>query len=261
MKNVALELYNAISGTNYGPETDIKMVTLEDVLYDVPINDVSFTIDNKLVVLVEHQSTINENMPLRMLLYVARSYEQLTKDTDKYRRDKMEIPRPEFIVLYNGEEDMPEMKILKLSDLFAEYDMEYPINLELTVRVYNINKGRNKKIARLCATLNAYEVFMAKVREYSKTMKFGLAVDRATEECIKEGILADYLSTHRKAVRNMLTAEWKLEDAVKVSRMEGRFEGQRDIIKNMYKGGFTVKQILKVTELPEKDIKKILGLK
>ena len=261
VKNAALELYNAISGTNYGPETDITMVTLEDVLYDVQVNDVSFTIDNKLVVLVEHQSTINENMPLRMLLYVARSYEQLTKDTDKYCRDRKEIPRPEFIVLYNGEEDMPEMKILKLSDLFAKYDMEYPINLELTVRVYNINKGRNKKIARRCATLNAYEVFTAKVREYIKTMKFGLAVDRATEECIKEGFLADYLSKHRKAVRNMLTAEWKLEDAVKVWTEEGRLRGQRDFIKNMYKGGFAVAEIVRASGFPEKDVKKILGLK
>jgi len=261
VKNVALELYNAISGTNYGPETDIKMVTLEDVLYDVPINDVSFTIDNKLVVLVEHQSTINENMPLRMLLYVARSYEQLTKDTDKYRVDRMKIPRPEFIVLYNGEKDMPEMKILKLSDLFAKYDMEYPINLELTVRVYNINKGRNKKIARLCATLNAYEVFTAKVRKYNKTMKFGLAVDRATEECIKEGFLTDYLSKHRKAVRNMLTSEWKLEDALKIREEEGEARATRKFVKKMYQGGFTVKQIVKGFGLPEEDVKEILEVK
>ena len=272
-KNAALELYNAISGTKYGPETDIKMVTLEDVLYNVPINDVSFTIDNKLVILVEHQSTINENMPLRMLLYVARSYEQLTKDTDKYRRDRMEIPRPEFIVLYNGEKDMPEMKIMKLSDLFAEYDMEYPINLELTVRVYNINKGRNKKIARRCATLNAYEVFTAKVRKYSKTMKFGLAFDRATEECIKEGFLSDYLSKHRKAVRNMLTSEWKLEDAVKIwaeegekrGRIKGKLEGEqetiRKIVNYMHKEGFCIADIVKATKQPEKDVKKILGLK
>jgi len=156
---------------------------------------------------------------------------------------------------------MPEMKILKLSDLFAEYDMEYPINLELIVRVYNINKGRNKKIARRCATLNAYEVFTAKVRKYGKTMKFGLALDRATEECIKEGFLADYLSKHRKAVRNMLTAEWRLEDAVKVWTEEGEARATRKFIKQMYQGGYSVAEILKVTELPEKDVKKILGLK
>jgi len=259
-KSAALELYNAITGANYGPETEVTMVTLQDILYDVPVNDVSFTIDNKLVVLVEHQSTINENMPLRMLLYVARSYEQLTNDLDKYRVDRMEIPRPEFIVLYNGEKDRPEMEILKLSDLFAKYDMEYPINLELTVRVYNINKGRNAEMARRCAILNGYEVFTAKVREYRETMSLGQAVDRATEECIKEDILVDYLQTHRKAVRNMLTSEWKLEDAVKVSRMEGEASATRKFIKQMYKGGFSIADIVKATELSEKDINKILGL-
>jgi len=35
------------------------------------INDVSFTVGDRLIVLIEHQSTINENMPLRLLMYVA----------------------------------------------------------------------------------------------------------------------------------------------------------------------------------------------
>jgi len=269
VKSVALELYNAIKGTNYGSETEVTIVTLKDVLYDAPVNDVSFTIDNKLVVLVEHQSTVNENMPLRMLLYVARSYEQLTNDLDKYRVYRMEIPRPEFIVLYNGEEDRPEMEVLKLSDLFAKYDMEYPLNLELIVRVYNINKGRNAEMARRSETLNGYGVFTAKVREYRKTMSLGLAVDRATEECIKEGILVDYLSSHRKAVRNMLTAEWKLEDAVKVSRMEGEKRGEKrgeergmeiaaeKIARAMKEEGADVNFIAKVTNLPIDTIQRL----
>jgi len=271
-ESAALELYNAITGANYGPETDVKMVTLEDILYDVPVNDVSFTIDNKLVILVEHQSTINENMPLRMLLYVARSYEQLTNDLDKYLVDRMEIPRPEFIVLYNGEKDRPEMEILKLSDLFAKYDMEYPINLELTVRVYNINKGRNPEMARRCAILNGYEVFTAKIREYRKTMSLEQAVDRATEECIRERILVNYLQTHRKAVRNMLTTEWNLEDALRVrgeeaerrgekrGRLEGEQEATRKFVNQMYKGGFSIADIVKATEFPEQEVKNILGL-
>ncbi|GBU20160.1 hypothetical protein R80B4_00035 [Fibrobacteres bacterium R8-0-B4] len=259
-EGAALELYNAVNGTNYGPETDVTMVTLKDVLYDAPVNDVSFTIDNKLVVLVEHQSTINENMPLRMLLYVARSYEQLTDDADKYRRDRMTIPRPEFIVLYNGEEDRPEIEILKLSELFAKCGMEYTVNLELIVRVYNINKGRNPEIARRSATLDGYEIFTAKIREYRKTLGFGQAVDRATEECIKDGVLVDYLQTHRKAVRNMLTTEWKLEDAIKIREEEAEKRAERKFIKHMYQEGFSVADILKATGLPEKDIKKILGL-
>jgi len=64
----ALELYNAISGKNYPPDTKVKIVTLSDALYMEQLNDISFVIDGKLVVLIEHQSSINENMPLRMLM-------------------------------------------------------------------------------------------------------------------------------------------------------------------------------------------------
>jgi len=265
----ALELYNAIEGTNYGPETVVRMVTLQNILYAAPVNDVAFTIDGKLVILIEHQSTVNRNMPLRMLLYLARIYEQLTKDIDKYRRDPIKIPWPEFIVLYNGPEDMPDVMVLKLSDLFAERGIEYPINLELTVRVYNINKGRNPEMAKRSPTLNGYEVFTAKVREYRKTAaSLEQAVDRATEECIKEGFLADYLQTHRKAVRNMLTGEWKLDDALMVremegevrGRLEGRLEARREFVNQMFQGGYSVAEIMKVTGLSEKDVNNIVGL-
>jgi len=225
-ESAALELYNAIEGTNYGPEVKVAIVTLQDVLYAVMVNDLSFTIDDKLVVLIEHQSTINENMPLRMLEYIARVYEQLTDDKDKYRDGRMTIPRPEFYVLYNGEDERPDEEVLKLSDMFAKHGKENPINLELLVRVYNINKGRNPEIASRSATLNGYEVFIAKAREYEKTMPRENAIDRATEECIKEGILVNYLKKHRKAVRNMLTTEWKLKDALKVREMEGEARGE-----------------------------------
>ena len=81
-KKEIIELYNAIKDTNYDIEkTEIEIITLEKVLFMERNNDLCFTIDNKLVVLIEHQSTINNNMPLRFLLYIAREYEKLL-DTD-----------------------------------------------------------------------------------------------------------------------------------------------------------------------------------
>ena len=60
-----ISLYNALSGSNYSPETTtLQSVHLEKVLYMSFINDVSMLIDDKIVVLIEHQSTINDNMPL-----------------------------------------------------------------------------------------------------------------------------------------------------------------------------------------------------
>ena len=259
-KGAVLELYNAIRGTNYGPEANFSMVMLEDDLYNIPVNDVSFTIDNKLVVLIEHQSTINENMPLRMLLYVAMSYVQLTEHLNKYKCTRMEIPRPEFIVLYNGEKEVPDMEVLKLSEMFAKCEMEYPVNLEVIVRVYNINKGRNPEMARRSATLNGYEVYTAKVREYRKTMSLEYAIDRATEECIKENILVDFLNFYRKAVHNMITAEWNMEDALKVRGEETRQETRQEIVRHMHSESFDIETIVRATEFTVDEVKKILNL-
>jgi hypothetical protein len=76
-KEILRELYSAIGGVSIPPETPIEVNTLSDALYKGRLNDVSFLIDNRLVVLVEHQSTINHNMPLRLLEYVADIYKSI----------------------------------------------------------------------------------------------------------------------------------------------------------------------------------------
>ena len=193
-KDIILELYNAIMDTHYGPNTEVSIITLENALYAMPLNDISFILDGKLVVLIEHQSTVNENMPLRMLLYIARSYERWTEDLDIYRKDMLTIPRPEFIVLYNGVDKLPDDMELKLSDMFAKSDKKHPANLELAVKVYNINKGHNPEMAQRSTTLNGYEEFIARSRYYkNKGMALEQAVDQATEDCIKDNILANFL--------------------------------------------------------------------
>ena len=138
-KDKLIELYNAIENTNYGPDTDIEITTLRNALFMEQINDISFVIDGKIVVLIEHQSTVNENMPLRMLIYIARVYEKICNNENLYRTRQITIPRPEFIVLYNGRNEMPDTQTLKLSEMFAKYGEKNPIELELEVKIYNIN--------------------------------------------------------------------------------------------------------------------------
>ncbi|MDR2658613.1 MAG: Rpn family recombination-promoting nuclease/putative transposase [Spirochaetaceae bacterium] len=118
-KSRLLELYNAIEGTNYTNAEDITINTLQDALFLDRINDLSFQFRDKVIVLIEHQSTINLNMPLRLLLYIARIYEKIIDNNHIYSRKRMAIPRPKFIVLYNGKEYLPDRSVLKLSDLFA----------------------------------------------------------------------------------------------------------------------------------------------
>ncbi|MCL2100101.1 MAG: hypothetical protein FWH22_00105 [Fibromonadales bacterium] len=224
-KGKLLELYNAIENTNYGEDTEIQIATLENVLFMGQANDIAFVVDGKLVVLIEHQSTINYNMPLRMLIYMSKTYEKLTNPDDLYLKKRMTIPKPEFIVLYNGDEDMPDEQILKLSDMYPFPCDDYPNTLNLSVKVININKGRNEELASRSETLNGYEYFVYLVKEYSKTLDRNSAIERAIDDCIRQDVLKRFLELHSYEVRNMLLTEWNMKDALRVEREEALKEG------------------------------------
>jgi hypothetical protein len=211
---------------------------LEDVLFMERINDLSFCIGDKIVVLFEHQSTINPNMPLRLLLYIARVYEKITGSENIYSSKQMAIPRPEFIVLYNGVAPYPDEATLKLSDLYA--DKALAPELELRVPVYNINSGHNEARLGKSEKLGGYSVFIDKVREFeAQTSNLDEAMNQAVQWCIEHGILPEFLKTNGSEVVNMLLTEWNMDKALEVrgqeawedGRTEGRAEGRSEGVK------------------------------
>jgi hypothetical protein len=238
-KSNLLELYNAIGNTNYGSDTDIRITTLDDALFMEQINDISFVIEGKLVVLIEHQSTLNPNMPIRMLLYIARTYEKIVDKSGLYSTKKMSIPKPEFIVLYNGTEECPDKQVLKLSDMFSEPLVGEIANLELYVSVYNINKGRNEEFAKRSEKLKGYEFFVFLVREHLKSMGRDSAIKRAVSECIRGGVLKDFFAEHGSEVENMLLSEWNLDDAKEVWQREAR-EDEREELFALWESGVSL---------------------
>jgi predicted transposase/invertase (TIGR01784 family) len=232
------ELYNALSGDSYDESAQIVINTLQDAVFMDRINDVSFTINNKLVVLIEHQSTVNPNMALRLLSYIARVYEKLIDNKKIYSRTKLIIPRPECIVLYNGPDEYPNESLMKLSDHFENTQNHDRIDLELQVRVYNINKGRNPKLEQQSRTLNDYATLIATVREYEQS---GLALEEALKQaiywCIRQGYLQDFLKLHSSEVVNMLITEWNWDDAKAVWYEEGVEAGlEKGLEKGIEKG-------------------------
>jgi predicted transposase/invertase (TIGR01784 family) len=254
--NVLRELYSAIEGVTIPPDTPVDINTLTDILYKDQINDVSFTIDNRLVVLIEHQSTINDNIPLRLLMYVARIYEKIVNRKKLYQAKLEKIPSPEFIVLYNGKYKYPDYSELKLSDAFKNVEGlkltdSNAIPLELIVQVYNVNYGHNTEILKRCETLDNYSIFMSKIREYKKKKKsLEKAVKNAIEYCIEKNILKDFLETHSSEVLNMLLTEWNQDEAIEVAREEaleegleqGREEGREEILK-LFERGLSIEEI------------------
>jgi len=258
-EKVLAEVYGAISGINLGADVKITIATLKKVLAGGLFNDVAFVLNDRLVVLIEHQSTINNNMPLRMLLYIAEIYDRLSKDEDLYSRKMFSIPRPEFIVLYNGVEDMPDKQILRLSDMFKNANgAGNPANLELVVTVYNINKGRNPEMARRSPTLDGYETFIHTVRENEKTMCFDDALRKAVVDCINQNVLKEFLENHKREVISMLTQEWDWDKALEVTKKEawedGRKESKKEIARNLRADGMSVDDVARATGLTVDDV-------
>jgi len=206
--DVLRKLYSAIEGVTIPPDTPIDINTLTDILYKDQINDVSFIIDNRLVVLVEHQSSINDNIPLRLLMYIARLYEKIVNRKKLYQVKLEKIPKPEFIVLYNGKYKYPDHKELRLSNAFKDIEClkmtdTNKIPLELIVQVYNVNHGHNSEILKKCETLDSYSVFVNKIREYQKKENsLEKGVRNAINYCIKKNILKEYLEAHGEEALN-----------------------------------------------------------
>ena len=149
-KNNLLELYNAMTGKHYTDPELLEINTLENAIYMTMKNDVSFLIDGRLS-LYEHQSTYNPNLPLRFLLYISKLYAGMTKDANLYGTKVIQIPPPEFVIFYNGEEEKPERMVLKLSDMYEIKSRE--AKLELEAVMLNISGDNNTGLKEECRTL------------------------------------------------------------------------------------------------------------
>ena len=261
-----LSLYNALHGTNLTAIEKLKNIRLEQVLYMTFYNDVSYLVDNKIIVLAEHQSSINPNMPLRCLEYISRLYETLFESKEKYSRKLLKIPVPEFYVFYNGEESYPSDKTLKLSEAFIEKTTE--INLELTVKVININRQNRHPVLENCKTMHEYSIFVETVRKWIEIDSQN-GFEKAVEECIENNILREYLKRKTKEVLNMLLAEYDYETDIAVQRAEeheiafaeGIEQGiEQGIADGSYKKALETAKLMRMHNYPIAEICTMTGL-
>ena len=223
-KKNLLSLYNALHDTEYQDENVIRKVKIEDVLYKNFKNDISFEVDGQVLVLGEHQSTVNPNIPFRCLLYVGRAYEQLIDKKARYRTTLVKIPTPEFYTFYNGQKDQPLEQELKLSDAFIN-----PVgnnSAELKVKVININSDKAHELLKKCDILREYSQFIDTVRAHSGEES---AIKKAIRECIDRGILAEYLKRKGSEVENMLIAEYSYEEDILVKQQEAEQQGRTKV--------------------------------
>ena len=220
-REALLQLYNALNGTAYTDTSALEVVTIESAVYVVMKNDLAFILAGTLN-LYEHQSTYNPNMPVRFLIYLAEEYQKLIGQVEMslYGSVQIPLPTPQCIVFYNGEKDAPEEQILKLSDAFT--NKERQADVELQVRMLNINYGHNEKLMDSCRTLGEYAQFVAVSRQFvSEGMELQEALNASIDYCLEHGILYETLKKHRSEVLGMLLEEFDVDKFVRTIRQEG----------------------------------------
>ncbi len=261
-----IQLYNALHDRDLNESHTIKSLDIEQVLYMNFANDIARLVDDKIIILAEHQSTINENMPLRCLQYVGRIYEQLQDSKARFYKQLMKIPTPEFYVFYNGLEDYPVYKELRLSDAFMLKEQD--IQLELSVNVININTEKENDLLTKCPVLSEYSRFVDKMRNHlAKDNESGY--NEAIRACIQNNILKEYLNRKAKEVNNMLIGEYDYDLDVAAQREEAAKEATRkaeartqaeikkinaNIVNNMKNAKYEFSEISKITGLSIEEI-------
>ena len=226
-KSKLIELYNALFDTNYDESAPIDIVTIKDVLFRTLKNDVAFVLGGRFVVLVEHQSSINENMPLRDLMYISTVLKRMIDTTRLYREKRLMIPRSSFVVLYNGTKEFPAYRELRLSDSFlGEKQKDEEDALQLIVKVYNINTEKNSEILGRCETLRQYSRFVEIMRSYKEDSELtNDVIVEVLDKCKKEGILTEFLDKYGTEIVEMLFKELTREEDLEISRLDGYEEG------------------------------------
>ena len=202
-------------------------------------------------------------MALRFLIYINRLYEKMIAENDLnvYRRNLIKIPRPEFICLYNGIDDFPEEKILRLSDSFEQIEKNDRIDLELVVQVLNISKENNKDKVQESKTLSGYVFFTDRIKSnVENRLLLEKAIDEAVKYCLATGILMEFLSKYPLEVASMLATEFDMEKALHAVKLDGIEQGKADIVMTLLAENFTDDRIINITKISQNKLNKLKEL-
>ena len=269
----AIELYNAVTGENLPPDTELTYTTLKNAIYIDRNNDLSFVVNDRYLVMSECQSTINRNIPMRCLGYVNRTLENLAGREVLYGRNLVKFPAPEFYLFYVGKEPW-DRKTLRLSESFLVEPKEN--SLELVVNLINLSYTETSEILQRSPSLLGYSKLLYHIQEELGANGGDLkqAIDTAVKACMDEGLIADFLHKHSKEVTGMLFEEITVEEFAEIRAREayadgekaGRAEGEksglargaaqekREIAKTMKAKGLEIAMIAELTGLTSEEI-------
>ena len=258
-KDYLQDVYRGLFGRDVSLQ-EIQLMTLQGTFFNDEKNDVSFLAGKRQIVLMEHQSTLNENMPLRMFWYMAKLYRKQVPKDAPYRTRRLQLPAPCFYVFYNGLDPAPDEWEMRLSEAFGGECS----SLELCVKAYNINEMSGSRLLEKSRALKGYSVFVAQIRRKTAAgVCLEGAVKQAIRYCIEQNLLAEYfLEREMEEVFDMVSFKWDPELAKRVQLQEaqeigmekgmekGVEKGVTEIVLNMLKKKWSLQDISEVSQWP-----------
>ncbi len=261
-KESLLELYKVLHPEDTEATTDdIEKIALENVLLIRRYNDAAMGVRDKLIILVEQQSTVNPNMPVRLLLYIAGEYEKIIKKNGDikllYSKKLIELPAPGFYIIYTGNGECGDY--MHLSDAFPA---EYKNNLFLQLNIKVIKREDKNNI------LGGYIIFVKKAEELKHTpgYTFTDTLKETVKWCREENILTGFMEERSDELMSLMLEEWNMEDALKYSKQEGIEEGIEKGMKNgmvyaYYEMNLDTNEIAEKMQLTEAEVLEIIRKK
>ena len=218
------DVAGALHGRTYTSVERVRIVTLDGTFLSQMKNDISFLLAGRHLVFMEHQSTLNQNMPLRCLYYICEQLRQYIPAKSLYQNKQIPLPRPEFHVFYTGSKDTLETEQMRLSDAYMEGEGD--IHLELKVTFHNIAYGSEKMLLRMSRPLHDYSFFLNCIKtNIAGGMERVQAIREAMRYCMEHDVMKDFLREHESEVIDMVNFEWNQKDFEEAIREDGIEQG------------------------------------
>lgn len=251
-----LQLYQALHPEDHeATEDSIKNVTITNVLLDQYYNDVGFQIGEKIVILVEQQSSWSINIVVRCLLYLAQTYQEYFESTKQnvYGSKKLELPRPEVYVIYTGNRKTRPEYLYLSKEFFGGDDSV------LDVKVKMIYDGKEGDIINQYVTFT--KIYNEQVKLHGRTKE---AVLETIRICKDQNVLSEYLSGREKEVVDIMMTlfneEYILKTYVESREKEASENTKIETAQRLYEMGISVQDIAKASQVSAEIVEQWLGL-
>lgn len=248
-KKYLIQLYHALHPEDMeATEDKLQDITINNVFVDGIYNDIGFSLaDDKLIAMVEAQSTFTVNIVIRALLYLVQTYHDYFRRTEQnlYGSKKVKMPKPELYVIFTGNRKEKPEELSLSKEFFGGESIAIDVKVKL---IYNGNEGD---------IIYQYIMFTKVYDEQRK--KFG-ATEKAVREtiriCKERNLLKEYLESKETEVVTIMMAlfdeeqilkaylkserEEAKEEAKEEARKEAREETLKSVIEICYDLGLTI---------------------